>query len=215
MIFSLILLSVTLSIDALFLGLAFGANKKKIPISSKVAICLCSVFYSGVALFAGSYILQIMPPFIAKLIGAVLLFIIGMSFIIKSFLKEKENKIIKVVQKERKPIKIVIKSIAITIQILKNPDSADIDNSGIVDIKEALFIGTALSVDSIGVGIGSAMSGLHGWYIALFIGLFQMVFLNVGQHLSCYLSFISNNRKLSGIIPGLLLIALSILRIFV
>ncbi|OJU13950.1 MAG: sporulation membrane protein YtaF [Clostridiales bacterium 43-6] len=214
MLFSLILLSVTLSFDALFLGLAFGINQKRIPLSSKLAICLCSVFYAGISIVAGRYLLLLFPVYIAKIIGAVLLALIGVSYLLKAiFPKEQAPQPVKPPQKEKKPVKIVIKSIEITIQILKNPDTADIDNSGTVDIKEALFIGTALSIDSVGVGIGSAMSGLHGWYIPLFIGLFQLCFLNIGQYLMKNIRFFAKNKRLAEILPGVLLVLLSIVRL--
>ena len=47
----------------------------------------------------------------------------------------------------------------IIIQILKEPRRADLDRSGMISSKEALWLGLALSLDSCGAGIGMALMG--------------------------------------------------------
>ena len=85
--------------------------------------------------------------------------------------------------KNEELLKIAIKSLGITIQVLRDPSNCDIDKSGIIDLKESLLLGLALSVDAIGVGIGSALSGYHSVFLPFTVGLFQLILLYVGTYL--------------------------------
>lgn len=222
MIFSIILLSVTLSIDAAFAGFSYGLSGTRIPWISKLIICAFSVFYAALALLAGSALAGVLPPIAGKIIGAGVLAILGLTMIIKSLLRPKEKAVENIDDSEPHTLfKIIIKSLGITIQILKNnPAAGDIDRSGIIDNKEALLLGFALSVDSLGAGIGSAMSGLCTWYIPAIVGLCQLAFLSVGLTSGRVLcqkgsnsGFFAKYDMVTKVLPGVLLIGLSILRL--
>lgn len=213
MALSVILLSVSLSLDALFVGFAYGINGTHIPLRSKLVVCLFSIFYSGLAVFAGSALARFLPPFAGRLIGALLLAFIGIWMILKAVIRKKSAS----------PdddggdptlFKWMIKPLNITVQILRNPDAGDVDRSGIIDIKEAVLIGSALSIDAIGVGVSSALAGLSNWYIPLVVGVTQLIFLSSGLFAGKNLkSFKQIDERYTSIIPGTILIVLSFLRL--
>jgi putative sporulation protein YtaF len=219
-IFSIVLLSVTLSIDALFAGFSYGLSGTRIPWLSKFIICAFSVIYAAVALLLGSALAGFLPPLAGKVIGAAVLAALGLSMILKSRLKPK-GKLAPDTDggAPRTLCKIIIKSFGITIEILKNnPAAGDIDNSGIIDIKEALILGFALSVDSLGAGIGSALSGLCSLYIPPVVGLCQLAFLSAGLFAGAVLckkrgTLPSKYDTVTQVIPGVLLIGLSAMRL--
>jgi putative sporulation protein YtaF len=216
LVFSIIILAVSLSIDALFVGFAYGLEGTKIPAVSKLIICLFSCLYAGIAIFAGGAISHFLPPLLGRLIGAVILASIGATMIIKTFFNS-EKVISSDIHKETDGtvFKFIIKSLGITIQILKNPDAGDMDKSGVIDLRESVLLGSALSIDAVGVGVGSAISGLSSWYIPLAIGLCQLMFLSSGLLAGNRFTFLKQiHSRLTGIIPGLFLIALSIIRLF-
>lgn len=223
MLLSIIVLAVTLSLDALFAGFSYGLAGTKIPWMSKLIICAFSVFYAAIAILAGHALAGVLPPLAGKIIGAAVLAALGIWMIVKALLQRDDPP-----KEEAAPIdtsrtlfSLMIRSLGITIQILKNnPAAGDVDSSGVIDTREALLLGFALSVDSLGAGIGSALSGLSAWYIPFAVGICQLAFLSVGlagggllggrfdaaRFSSAQINFITK------ILPGLLLVALSALR---
>lgn len=219
-IISVIILCITLSIDALFAGFSYGFAGTKIPLGSKLVICAFSVIYSAVALLLGSFAAGFFSPLAGKIIGAVILAGIGVWMIIKPKIKSKKQKNTEdESEKEKTIFKVILKSFGITIEILKNNVSeADIDRSGIIDIKEALLLGFALSVDSLGAGIGFALSGLTAFYIPFCVGLFQLAFLSCGLGFGAFCEKKRHARSkyadsVTQIIPGVLLILLAGIRL--
>jgi len=73
-----------------------------------------------------------------------------------------------------------LKPLGITVQVIRNPMLCDIDRSRSISPFEAIFLGTALSVDSISVGIGYALLGPVGPLAPLAVGLCQFAFLCLG-----------------------------------
>lgn len=223
MIVSIVLLSVTLSVDALFVGFTYGLNGTRIPLSSKLVICAFSVIYAAIALALGSALAGLLPSLAGRIIGAAILAALGVWMILKSKVHKKSKEVKSRADDSGEPrtlCKIIIKSLGITIEILKNnPAAGDMDSSGVIDRKEALLLGFALSVDSLGAGIGSALSGLSGWYIPPAVGLCQLGFLSAGLLIGSQLlkRRVAVSKKYDAVtetLPGLLLIGLSVLRLF-
>jgi putative sporulation protein YtaF len=213
MVLSVLILSVSLSIDALFVGFAYGLDGTRIPLRSKLVICLFSIFYAGIAVFAGTAVSKFLPPIAGRLIGALILALIGLVMILKALIKNRAARNIRDEQGDGTIFRMIIKPLNLTVQILRNPDAGDVDRSGVIDIKESVLVGSALSFDAIGVGIGSAMSGMNGWYIPLAIGFCQLLFLSFGLFAGGHFGLLKRlDEKYTNVIPGLFLIALSVLR---
>jgi putative sporulation protein YtaF len=219
MIFSIVVLSISLSIDALGVGIVYGLRRIHIPLIPKLIICFFSILYAGAALFLGSALSHVLPVTISKLIGIVILSIMGLWIILQAILKKEEPCIGSNTYSSHRNsstlFKIVIKSLGITIQIIRNPANGDIDNSGLIDIKEALLLGLALSVDAIGVGIGSAMAGFQSFLIPFAVGLFQLTFLYIGTISGEKFALFSRiNKKFLSVLPGILLLCVALIRIY-
>lgn len=215
MIFSILLIAISLSLDAFGVGITYGIRKVRIPLVSKLVICFMSVLYSGLALIAGKAVYGILPPQASRIAGTVILASMGVFIILQTVLKKGESVAGKPRQDEKRTLlKIAVKSLGITIQVIRNPDEGDIDRSGIIDIREALLLGLALSVDAIGVGIGSALAGLGSLWIPFAAGIFQMLLLYAGTCLGARLSESSRlNKTVLSVVPGILLISMALIRI--
>lgn len=208
------LLAVSLSIDALVLGIAYGLRGVRIPFLSKMVICFFSIVYSAAAIMAGKALAWILPPWASSIIGIGILIAMGIWIILQSLLKSDEKESESALSDERPLLHIGIRSLGITIQVIRNPIAGDIDRSGQIDIWESFLLGIALSVDAIGVGIGSALAGLHSMWIPLSVGLCQLVFLYAGIALGKQCTPLSKlNPKAVSLLPGILLILLALLRI--
>lgn len=215
MIFSIAILAVSLSLDALGVGVVYGLRRIRIPLVPKLVICFFSIFYSGASLLIGKYLSAILPVYVSKAIGITILILMGTWIIIQALLK-KEDTVIpgdETAARDETLVKIVIKSLGITIHIIKNPIECDIDKSGVIDISESLLLGFALSVDAIGAGIGSALAGFRSMFIPISVGLCQLTFLYAGTYLGEKFSTIEKiNKKALSALPGILLIFLAFMR---
>ncbi len=217
MAITIIVLAISLSIDSLGVGLVYGFRKISIPLFPKLLICLFSIIYSAVALTLGKTLSNILSPSVSKLIGVVILTLMGIWIIFQALTKNHDEGVhnSNIRNKNETLLKIAIKSLGITIQVIRNPENIDMDRSGTIDIGEALLLGFALSLDAIGVGIGSALAGFHSMFIPFAVGFSQLIFLYTGLFIGKKASvFDKINKKLFSVLPGVLLISLAILRLF-
>ena len=100
-----------------------------------------------------------------------------------------------------------IKCLGITIKIIKNPSSSDLDKSNVIDSKEALFLGLALSLDSFCIGIGFSILNTFSIIFPLFTSCFQLFFLSLGNYCGKKLySFSKLPDNIWSTISGILLI---------
>ncbi len=215
MFLTIALLAISLSLDALGVGLVYGLRNINIPFHSKSFICLFSILYSGCALFFGNIMAKFLAPSVAKGIGFSILILMGIWIILQALLKNSPEKTRVVDERSEMPLfSIAIKSLGITIQVIKNPVDFDRDQSGSIDTPESLLLGFALSVDAIGVGIGSALIGFQSICIPLSVGLTQLLLLSAGTYLGKHFAGqLKLNERVLAILPGILLIFLAIMRI--
>ena len=214
MLISIAILAFALSLDALGVGVVYGMRKIRIPFFSKLIICFFSIVYSGAALLAGSLVSDHLPVWVSKLAGVSILSIMGFWIIIQAFTR-KETGIKKSAPAHGSTLfKLAIKSLGITIQVIRNPAEVDMDGSGIIDSRESILLGLALSVDAIGVSLGFALAGLDSVIIPFAVGSFQMLMLYLGTYMGIrFVSCSKLNKRLVSLLPGILLIILAFARI--
>jgi len=132
--------------------------------------------------------------------------------IFSCFKKEKTN-----IEKNKKDIKKVhqffIRFLGITVQIIRDASNSDLDHSNNIDSKEALFLGIALSLDTIGIGISCSMLEINYFFLPLFVSIFELVFLSFGSFLGRKIKNISNiPENIWSILAGSLLIIIGIVK---
>ena len=175
-----ILFAITLSIDSIGIGITYGLKNTKIKISSKCILFGISFFFCILSLLAGNLLIHFISPVIANVLGIFLLIFLGLMMIYQGIFPHKKSS--KIQKKNSSKIhQFFIKPLGITIQIIRNPISSDFDDSNTIDGKEALFLGTALSLDSFAGGIGIATLGVNPIFFPLFVSIFQLLFLSFGN----------------------------------
>lgn len=217
MLYAGILLAVSLSIDALGLGISYGIQGIKVLLLPKLLICFSSIIYSILGLAGGGWLLHKLGADTADKIGVVILILMGLWMILKSGKNNSgiKEKVKGTQEQQRKLAEIAIKSLGITVMVIKNPVRGDIDNSGVIDIKEAAILGLALNMDAAAACMGSTMIGVSSILIPIFIGVVQMLFISIGVWAGKnILSKKVINERLISVIPGLILISLALIRIF-
>ena len=101
-------------------------------------------------------------------------------------------------------------------QAIKNPHTncSDFDNSKDIDPFEAIFLGITLSLDSFGIVIGCALTGVYNLLLPFVISTFQVLFLELGSYIGkkiCSNKLFPDNSW--SIASGVLLVFIGILRL--
>ena len=181
---SLLSLAVILSIDSLGVGITYGTRNMKITFLPKVILFLISFLMILFSVFLGNLLLTFLPIFVTNFIGSFILIIIGLFVIFQNVRSSRRAQdlphVAKASCKNSSPhtIQFFIRSLGITVQIMKDPICSDLDGSQSIDMKEAVFLGLALSSDAIGSGIGFSMLGANSLLFPLIPACFQLGFLS-------------------------------------
>ena len=212
-----ILLAISLSMDALGIGISYGLRGIKVPNVPKIIISFISLLFTAIAIGIGNIIVLFLPDYLAKLIGSGMLIVLGIFIIVQAANKNKGNKENKEEDKEKpnKTWSLGIKPLGITVRIIRDKVAYNIEKSDNIGIKEAIYMGVALSIDSFGAGISSAVSGVNNFFVPIMVGLCQFIFLSLGvicgQKLTSFKKIDSN---IFMVLSGIILIVLAGIRYF-
>lgn len=212
MLLNCIILAISSSIDSLGIGITYGIKNTKISVGAKSILFFISFIISIISIYFGNLLKYIFPDFLIHYLGSFLLILMGLFMCFQSVkVSKQENEI-----KDDKHLKIAdtekiysffIKCLGITIKIIKNPNSSDLDKSNVIDSKEALFLGLALSLDSFCIGIGFSMLNTFSIIFPLLTSCFQLFFLSLGNYCGKKLySFSKLPDNIWSTISGMLLI---------
>ncbi len=217
MLFTTILLAVSSSIDSLGIGVTYGIKNTSISNKGKLVIFFISFLVTIISLYLGNILKFIFPDFIVDYLGGFLFIVIGIFICFQSLKKDEKIKSTNTkIINSQKTYSFFIKFLGITIKIIKNPISSDLDNSSKIDSKEALFLGLALSIDSICIGICGSVIGINTYIFPFLIGFFQLFFLEIGNLLGKKLyNFSKLPSNIWSIVSGILLISLGILKFII
>lgn len=224
---SMLLIALAVSLDGFGVGVTYGLRKIRIPVLSTFVIALCSGIVIFASMQAGVWLSQYVDPYWAKVLGSIILIAIG-SWAVWQFVWQQRNDakqppaqqndsdLFRVApNKQRRPREVLyieIKRLGLVIQILRSPSIADIDRSGNISVYEAVLLGTALSLDALGAGLGAALLGLTPWVMAVVIVLASGIFLNAGMLAGLRFSGGKRMKSIS-LLPGIVLIIMGILKL--
>lgn len=212
MLLNCLFLAISSSIDSLGIGITYGIKNTKITMGAKSILFFISFIVSVISIYFGNLLKYIFPDFLIHYLGSFLLILMGLFMCFQSIkvskqeYKIKNDKNLKISDTE-KIYSFFIKCLGITIKIIKNPSSSDLDKSNVIDSKEALFLGLALSLDSFCIGIGFSMLNTFSIIFPLLTSCFQLFFLSLGNYCGKKLySFSKLPDNIWSTISGILLI---------
>ncbi len=217
MLLNCLLLAISSSIDSLGIGITYGIKNTKITLLAKFILFLVSFTISTISIYFGNSLKYFLPDFVIDYLGCFILIFMGFFMCFQALKDTKKDYKINSdinLNDTEKIYSFFIKCLGITIKIIKNPTSSDLDKSNTIDSKEALFLGIALSLDSFCIGIGFSMINTFSILFPLLIGFFQLFFLNVGNY--CGKKVFSFNKLPDNIwstISGILLIIIGLCKI--
>ena len=217
MLFNSLLLAISSSIDSLGIGITYGIKNTKITIWAKFILFLVAFTISSISIYFGNILKYFLPDFIIDYLGSFILLLMGIFMCfqaLKNTNKDSNFYFEKNLKNNEKIYSFFIKCLGITIKIIKNPTSSDLDKSNSIDSKEALFLGFALSLDSFCIGVGFSIINTFSFLFPLLISCFQLFFLSFWNYCGKRLySFSKLPDNIWSVISGVLLIIIGVFKI--
>lgn len=217
MLINSLVLALSSSIDSLGIGITYGLKNTKISILAKLVLFVISFSISVLSVWFGDLIKSIFSDFVTRLVGNIILVAMGLFVCFQAIRKDsyapnlQPSDLIR--DYDEKIYSFFIDFLGITIKIIKNPKNSDLDSSNSIDAKEAFFLGFALSLDCFCIGSCGSVLGIHSFLFPLFISVFQLVFLSIGNILGKSLQGLSNlPDNVWSIISGILLVLIGLIR---
>jgi len=169
-----LLLVSSVCIDAFVASIAYGTNRIKIPIVSAIIVSFIGSLILGISLFFGGYIKAFLPGNLPIILSFSILLLLGVyrlfEGIFKNYIQEKS--------KLDKPLTFKLFDINFVLQVYADETKADFDKSKTLTPKEAFYLATALSFDSLAVGFGSSLVGggyLQTVFLCLILGIIAVL----------------------------------------
>lgn len=204
---SIAMLGMAVSFDGFGVGFAYGLRRLHIPPLSLLIICISSALSVYASMVAGSMVVKMLSPQAGSVLGGIML--VGVGFlIIRQSLQEGA-----VMGPPTRAEKNEGKGITYLSGMLREPQKADFDQSGVITGKEALVLGIALAMDAFGAGFGAAMMGFPPLATAFVVGLIKLVLVTAGLQLGKRCSQNVSGER-AAVFAGLALMILGIAHLF-
>lgn len=187
------------NLDNISVRIAYSIRGVKISVYKNLWISFITFFISSFAAFLGVTMSKVLNNHIASILSMILLISIGLWIILEPYFKKTGNNEIKSNISEEKTI----------CDILRDPESADVDNSKDIDYKEATFLGIALSINNIGGGLSAGMIRLNPFFVGFFSALISFLALWAGNYITYFFNKWNLGKKAT-IFAGILLILIGL-----
>ncbi len=199
---SIVLLSTAANLDNLGIGVAYGVQSTRIPFLSNLAIAIIGAVTTYVAVYLGGWIGGQISQELASIGGGILLILIGAWTIWEDVKKNFFVTATATVSAEQEEDHFLQ-------QILDNPEKADFDKNQVITIKEAIVLGSALSLNCLGTGFGGGITGVSPLWLGVLVGIVSFATIGIGVHMGLKLTrpWMS---KYANIIAGLILVGIGV-----
>lgn len=204
--------ALALNTDCLLTGVAYGMRRIRLPLRSLLVVSAVSGAVLAAAMYAGGRLGALIPANFINFLASMVLAFIGFCRIIaviRNTVRSKaaENALITAFR---------VPFLCIAVQILRAPEKADFNADGTVDSRDALMLGVALSLDLAAGGLAAALAGfplgLTCSVTVLMCFALLLAALRIGGAVGERLSAVWGKRV--EYLPGIMLIALAVWRIF-
>ena len=194
---SVLLFSISVTCDGFIIGLSYGAKKVKISFINNLIVGGISCLGTMGGMCLGQYVDELIHTNITKYMGSALLLGFGLFMFyqaLQKYFKEDD--------------KVVIKN---TVELA---ETFDMDNSKVIEIKEAIVLGVFLCLNNFGLGVGAALAGLNILLTSILCFILSVVFIELGIKVTYnYLS--ANIVKYSEFIASFIIILLALYQLII
>ncbi len=225
-IISIFLLAIASNIDNLAVAIAYGVKKIKIGSLSNLVISLVTGSSSYISISSGRTISNYLGSNLSNLTGSFVIIAIGFWVIWDS--RQKERNRIRLKLRSRVPVGIEADKTRFDTatdsleqfyevsykSFIEEPEKADKDKSGYIDVKESLALALGLAINNLLSGVGAGISGFQATITSFLSFIFSLLAITGGYALGDRFK-IKMSRLWTGILSGCLLIGLGIYEYFI
>ena len=190
------------NVDNISVRIAYSIRGIKIPILKNIWISIITFFMSSFAAFFGTIISKFLSKNTSSILSMVLLIAIGFWIMIEPYIKKESNDEVETNDSEENNI----------LNILKKPETADVDNSKDIDFKEATLLGIALSINNIGGGLSAGIIGLNSFFVGFFSAIISFLALLAGNYITDFFNKCNMGKKATTL-AGIILIIIGVKQI--
>jgi len=200
LLLSALLFSLSSNLDNIVVGIAYGIKKIKIGIIANLIIAIVTSTGTFLSMSLGVYISKFLPHSIANALGAGAIIILGGYFVIQSIIKLVNNKNSK---------ELALKDI---VDMIEYAEKSDLDNSGDINIKEALLVAFGLTFNNLGTGVAASITGVSIQFTVISTFILSILTIMFGETVGNHV-FGNFLGKYAPLISGILLIILGIIEL--
>ena len=200
LLLSALLFSLSSNLDNVVVGTAYGIKNIKIGIIANLIIAIITSTGTFLSMSLGVYISKFLPHSIANALGAGAIIILGGYFVIQSIIKLVNNKNSK---------ELALKDID---DMIEYAEKSDLDNSGDINIKEALLVAFGLTFNNLGTGVAASITGVSIQFTVISTFILSILTIMFGETVGNHV-FGNFLGKYAPLISGILLIILGIIEL--
>lgn len=194
---SALLYSLSSNLDNLVIGIAYGVKKIKIGLISNLIIATVTSIGILISMSVGKFISGFLPTSLTNMLGAVIIMLLGLYFLIQSILK--------LIPKSYSN-SLALKNVD---EIMDYAEKSDSDNSGTLNIKEAFVVSLGLMLNNLGTGLAASITGVNVSITVICTFILSIALLMLGKSIGHNILG-SICGKYAPLISGVLLIILGI-----
>lgn len=161
-----LLIVVTLCMDTFAASTAYGSSRIRIPFVSAAIITMVGSAFLTISLFAASILSQYIPQHICLLLGFLILFAMGIHNLFSGTIKAYMRRKISI----DKTMRLKSSGVSLVFKVYLDETVADLDHSKTLSPREAIYLASALSMDSLVLGFGSGF-GLENSLVLILMSL--------------------------------------------
>lgn len=171
----MLLLCCAVSFDGLAAGFSYGIRNLRLPFLSLVIIAVASALVMALGMMLGWAVSFFMAGSLSHLLGSLILISLGFFVLWQAFLQQKNCR----AKADLSPYKKdgLFQFIK---KLIRQPEEADLDQSGTISSGEAFFLGLALASDALGAGLGIGLAGFSIWLTSLLVGVSKFCLIILG-----------------------------------
>ena len=197
-LFHLLLIGIATNLDNLGVGLVYGLRRIKVPPSSNLAIALTALLFGYTSALAGTTLRHLLAGSLANLLGALLLIGMGAWIMLAQEAGEPAP------GNEQAP-----SNQPSVLAILRRPEQADQDDSRVISLREALYLGVAVSLNCLANGLSAGLWRLGALPTALTMACFSYATIWLGTWLGARYGAAWLGKK-AAVLAGCLLLLLGV-----
>ncbi len=198
-----IFIALTNNVDNVTARIAYSIKGIRISLPINIYISIITFIISGGAAYSGTTVTNFLSQKATSIIAMILLSAIGLWMIFEPYIKgsKHHNGDNPAGPAQANPVGII--------EIMTEPEKADMDQSLHIDFKEATFLGIALSINNIGGGLSAGMIGINAVTMGFLSAVVNFIALWAGNYIAEFFMRYNLHKK-AGFLGGIVLIGIGI-----